>query len=62
MKKKFYETPRTQHVEVEMEGSFCASVVDTDKEVESTISIQNQGVGAESNYFDNPNRGNEWDF
>lgn len=62
MKKKFYETPRTQHVEVEMEGSFCASVVDTDKEVESTISIQNQGVGAESNYFDNPNGGNEWDF
>lgn len=62
MKKKFYETPRTQHVEVEMEGSFCASVVDTDKEVESTISIQNQGVGAESNYFDNPDGGNEWDF
>ncbi|WP_300225726.1 hypothetical protein [uncultured Bacteroides sp.] len=62
MKKKFYETPHTQHVEVEMEGSFCASVVDTDKEVESTISIQKQGVGAESNYFDNPNGGNEWDF
>ncbi|WP_300770631.1 hypothetical protein [uncultured Bacteroides sp.] len=57
MNKKMYETPRTQHVEVELEGSFCASVVDKDKEVEPTISIQNQGVGAESNYL-----GNEWDF
>ena len=62
MKKKFYETPRTQHVEVETEGNFCGSVVDTDKEVESTISINKQEVGVESNYFDNPNGGNEWDF
>lgn len=59
MKKKLYETPRTQHVEVELEGSFCASVVDTDKEVESTISIQKQEVGAESDYFTNDS---EWDF
>lgn len=59
MKKKLYETPHTQHVEVETEGSFCGSIVDKDKEEKPTISIQNQDVGAESDYFTN---NSEWDF
>lgn len=59
MKKKFYETPHTQHVEVELEGNFCASIVDEDKQEKETITIQNQGVGAESDYFTNDS---EWDF
>lgn len=59
MKKKFYETPRTQHVEVELEGSFCASIIDEDKQEKETITIQNQEVGATSDYF---TKDSEWDF
>lgn len=58
-KQKEYETPQTTFVEVELEGNFCASVVDEDKQSEPTISITNQEVGAESNYFkDDAN----WDY
>lgn len=59
MKKRIYETPHTQHVEVELEGSFCASVVNEDKQETETITIQNHEVGAESDYFTNES---EWDF
>lgn len=61
MKKKCYETPDMEVIQVELEKGFMAgSVVDKDKQEEKTISINSQEVGAESNYFDNPNEG--WDF
>jgi len=58
---KKYEAPQTQHAEVELEQGFMsASVVDEDKQEKPTISIQNQEVGAESDYFSDPNAG--WDY
>lgn len=58
---KKYEAPQTQHAEVELEQGFMSgSVVDEDKQEKPTISIQNQEVGAESDYFSNPNAG--WDY
>lgn len=59
MKRKIYESPLTLRTEVELEGYFCASIVDDDKEKKETISIQKQEVGAESDYFTNDS---EWDF
>lgn len=59
MKRKIYESPLTLRTEVELEGYFCASIVDDDKEKKETISIQKQDVGAESDYFTNDS---EWDF
>lgn len=56
---KEYEAPQTTCLEVELEGNFCASVVDEDKQDEPTISIQNQDVGAESDYF---TTNSEWDL
>lgn len=58
---KKYEAPQTQHAEVELEQGFMSgSVVDEDKQEQPTISIQKQGVGAESDYFSDPNAG--WDY
>lgn len=49
---KKYEAPQTQHAEVELEQGFMSgSVVDEDKQEKPTISIQDQEVGAESDYF-----------
>lgn len=40
MKKKLYETPRTQHVEVETEGNFCGSTIKDDGKSEVTTNKQ----------------------
>lgn len=59
-KMKIYEAPETRHQEVELENGFmAASLVDEDKQEKPTISIQNQVVGAESDYFTN---NSEWDY
>lgn len=58
-KQKEYETPQTTFVEVELEGNFCTSLVDEDKQSKPTVSITNQEVGAESNYFED---GTGWDY
>lgn len=61
MTKRKYIAPETDYVTVELEQGFMkGSVVPKDEQDEPTISINNQEVGAESNYFDNPNEG--WDF
>lgn len=63
MKKRKYIAPETDCVTVELEQGFMkGSVVPKDEQDDSAISINNQEVGAESNYFDNPDGGNEWDF
>lgn len=59
MKKTKYLAPSTKSSLVELEGSFCASIVDEDKQEKPTISIQNQDVGATSDYFSNDS---EWDY
>lgn len=60
MKRKEYEIPRMDKLEVELEKGFmAASIVDEDKQEKPTISIQNQEVGAESDYFSNDSK---WDF
>lgn len=57
---KKYEAPQTQHEEVELEQGFMSgSVVDEDKQEKPTISIQDQEVGAESDYFTNDSG---WDY
>lgn len=60
MKKETYVSPQTCYTEVELESGFMnGSIIDVDKEKESTISIENQEVGAESNYFES---GSDWDY
>lgn len=60
--KKDYIAPHTERTEVELEQGFMnASVVDSDEEPQATISIENQEVGAESNYFDGENQSG-WDY
>lgn len=65
MKKKLYETPRTQHVEVELEeGVMKASVFDPEDGHDKGVSIEGHYFGNEGNYFDNPTTEegwNEWD-
>lgn len=56
-----YVAPQTKSSEVELESNFCGSIVDDDKQDESTITIQDQEIGAESNYFDGSGD-NQWDF
>lgn len=59
-KMKTYEAPETRHQEVELENGFLkGSLVDEDKQETPTISIQNQEVGAESDYFA---QDSEWDY
>lgn len=55
MKKKFYETPRTQHVEVELEeGVMTGGSVFLDKEDSESLTIENQEKGApDFNFSDN---------
>lgn len=55
MKKKLYETPRTQHVEVELEQGFMkASVVDKE-ESNSEVTAGSQTISKEFDFT-----GNEW--
>lgn len=58
-KQREYEAPQTTCLEVELEGNFCASVVDEDKQDKPTISIQNQEIGATSDYFASDS---DWDY
>lgn len=58
--KETYEAPQTELKRVELEQGFMnGSIVDKDVAEEATISIENQEVGAESDYFNN---GSEWDY
>ena len=60
MEKKDYIAPQTKQALVELEQGFMsASVVNADKLEEPTISIEDQEVGAESNYFKD---GSNWDY
>ena len=59
MKKTKYLAPSTKSSLVELEGSFCASIVEEDKQEKPTISIQDQAVGATSDYF---TQDAEWDY
>ena len=66
MKKKLYETPRTQHVEVELEEGIMntASAFDPEDGHDGGVSIEGHGFGNEGNYFDNNNGiegWNDWD-
>ena len=64
MEKKDYIAPQTKQALVELEQGFMsASVVNADKLEEPTVSIEEQEVGAESNYFDNENQDfNKWSY
>ena len=60
MEKKDYIAPQTKQALVELEQGFMsASVVNADKLEEPTISIEDQEVGAESNYFEDESN---WDY
>lgn len=60
MEKKDYIAPQTKQALVELEQGFMsASVVNADKLEEPTVSIEEQEVGAESNYFED---GSNWDL
>lgn len=60
MEKKDYIAPQTKQALVELEQGFMsASVVNADKLEEPTISIEDQEVGAESDYFKD---GSNWDY
>lgn len=51
MKKKNYETPHTQHVEVELEeGVMAGGSVFVEKEDSESLTIDNQTKGAEFNF------------
>lgn len=59
MKKK-YIAPQTEMSEVELESGFMkGSIVDQDALDQATISIEEQEVGAESDYFNNHST---WDY
>lgn len=62
-KKKDYEIPLTELVQVEAESGFCAaSVVTEDQQDEPTITIQEQEVGASSDYFGTTGSDARWDY
>lgn len=66
MKKKLYETPRTQHVEVELEEGIMnkASIFEPEGGHDKGVSIEGHGFGNSGNYFDNNNGiegWNDWD-
>lgn len=58
MKKKLYETPQTQHVEVEMEEGIMnkASVFEPDGKHDKGVTIQNHEFGETHDFTDD-----EWD-
>lgn len=58
--KRIYEKPMTLRTSVEVENGFMnGSVVDKNEEDTDSITIENQEVGAESDYFGN---GSGWDY
>lgn len=66
MKKKFYEAPRTQHVEVELEGNFCASVYGGGSQHDSGVTIDehgfaNPGTDGNPNLWEGDYSGSTWD-
>lgn len=59
--KKIYEKPMILLTSVEVENGFMnGSVVDKNEEDSDSITIENQEVGAESDYFSNGGSG--WDY
>lgn len=64
MKKKLYETPRTQHVEVELEeGVMTGGSVFLKDDDSEDLPIENQKLGNEFNFSDgNTENGNGWDL
>lgn len=54
MKKKLYETPQTQHVEVELEEGVMGggSVFNPEGGHDKGVSIEGHGFGNSGNYFD----------
>ena len=61
-KKRPYVTAQTECIAVELESGFMSgSVVNRDQYNEPTIKIEDQAVGAESNYFDGENQSG-WDY
>lgn len=65
MKKKEYEIPRMDKLEVELEKGFMkASVFDPEDGYDKGVTIEGHGFGNSGNYFDNPTTEpgwNEWD-
>lgn len=65
MKKKEYEIPRMDKLEVELEKGFMkASVFDPEDGHDKGVTIEGHGFGNSGNYFDNPTTEpgwNEWD-
>lgn len=69
MKKKEYEIPRMDKLEVELEKGFMkASVFEPENGHDKGVSIEGHGYGNYGNYFDNttPGQGdqsgwNDWD-
>lgn len=61
-KKRPYVVLQTECITVELENGFMSgSVVNRDQYNEPTIKIEDQAVGAESNYFDGENQSG-WDY
>lgn len=58
MKKKLYETPRTQHVEVELEEGIMntASVFDPEDQHDKGVTIEGHGFGNQQDFT-----GTGWD-
>lgn len=63
MNKKMYETPRTQHVEVELEeGVMSKPSVFVNKDDSEALPIDNQTLGNEFDFTNGTNEnGNGWD-
>lgn len=58
---KLYVAPQTKHVEVELEGNFCASVYEGGTTNASGVTIEEHQVNTTvGNYFDNPTGGDNW--
>lgn len=63
MTKRKYIAPETDCVTVELEQGFMkGSVVPKDEQDAPTISINEQEIGAESDYFNTSDPTSGWDF
>lgn len=56
-RKEIYEAPVTCRTQVEMEGTFCGSIIKNEEK--NNVTITEQEVGAESDYFSS---GADWDY
>lgn len=56
-RKEDYEAPVTSWTQVEMEGTFCGSIIKNEEK--NNVTITEQEVGAESDYFSS---GADWDY